>query len=85
MERRSSKSVLYYALSECLPYAGEDFATLAEEIIKDKPRPLSVLIDIDPELERLVMKMLSKSPADRPDARLVSLILRRLAEEPDQD
>jgi TolB-like protein/Flp pilus assembly protein TadD len=61
--------VLYAMLAGQPPFLGEDDRQLVEAIFYRQPEPLrSVRPEVPAELERLVERMLAKSPAERPES-----------------
>jgi serine/threonine protein kinase/Tol biopolymer transport system component len=59
--------VLYEMLAGSRPFrGGEDLTAVLRSILEDRPEPLGHLRpDVPPELERIVGRMLAKSPAER--------------------
>ncbi len=56
----------YELLAERLPFQGKTVTQLLLAHLQQQPPPLSQVVkDIDPELERTIMKALAKAPADR--------------------
>jgi serine/threonine-protein kinase len=65
-------------LHECLtgkvPYAGENYLALVQQILRnDAPRPSNVVAGIPKELDDIVVRALSKEPGDRFPSALVML------------
>lgn len=58
--------VLYELLTGRRPFSGDTHAELFDEILNREPRPLRIIDDSIPaDLERIVLRCLRKSPADR--------------------
>ncbi|MEZ4446479.1 MAG: protein kinase [Polyangiaceae bacterium] len=79
--------LLYEMVAGQLPFAGDNPLLVAVQQVRDEPPPPSRFrSDLHPALEALILQMLAKSPADRPQSalelrdRLVHL-LQSLAEE----
>lgn len=70
--------LLYEMLTGQTPFQGEDRVAVALKHLNDPPPPLHELNPrVPPGLERLVLRMLSKDPAQRPaDANEVARLLR---------
>lgn len=60
--------MLYDALAERLPFTGNDVECLAAKLGPPPPLPSTLHRDVDPELEALAMRLLSKDPQARPGA-----------------
>ncbi|HSZ81644.1 MAG TPA: serine/threonine protein kinase, partial [Polyangia bacterium] len=60
--------MLYQLYSGRLPFSGETFAEILAKQIVDTPEPPSKHAQIPAELDRLIMKCLSKDPAGRPQS-----------------
>lgn len=62
-------SVLYHALVGETPFRGSHFAATLISVAQDKPRPIQESVpDCPDELSSLVMRLLEKSPDDRPQS-----------------
>jgi serine/threonine protein kinase/predicted ATPase len=80
--------VLYELLTGTHPFGGRGHAATMTHIVERKPKPpRSLNADIPEPLSKLVLTMLGKTPASRPDARTVfdtlSHMRRRVAPRPD--
>lgn len=75
--------VMYVCLTGCPPFVGANKMATMDKHLSEKPLPLkeaSLGLDFAPELEALVMKLLSKKPEDRyQSADQVRLELLRIA------
>jgi serine/threonine-protein kinase len=63
--------ILYEMIAGELPFDGENAESLLRKHIKSRPTPLSEILGtgaVSPDLERLVMRCLEKSPRSRPDS-----------------
>ena len=60
--------MLYQLYSGRLPFQGETFAEILAKQIVDTPEPPSKHAQIPPELDKLIMRCLSKDPAGRPQS-----------------
>jgi serine/threonine protein kinase len=60
--------MLYQLYSGRLPFQGETFAEILAKQIIDTPEPPSKYAQIPAELDKLIMKCLSKDPAGRPQS-----------------
>jgi len=71
-------AIAYECLTGQVPFQSETIYGLLAAIVNDEPPPPSSLVgDLEPELERIVMRALSKRPEDRyPDARALALALQ---------
>jgi eukaryotic-like serine/threonine-protein kinase len=58
--------MLYQLYSGRLPFSGETFAEILAKQIIDTPPPPSKYASVPPELDKLIMRCLSKDPAGRP-------------------
>jgi len=87
-----SGKVDLYALGCCLfemltgrvPFAGENFAQLFEQHLRQTPPRVSSLVpDCPPELDKVVNDLLAKNPEHRPfNARQVQAVMIQLGEQP---
>jgi serine/threonine-protein kinase len=67
-DQYSLATIAYYLLSSCLPYAGRSQRELFTQLLSQPPIPLSTArkgLSIDPGVETVVMRGLSRNPADR--------------------
>ena len=60
--------MLYQLYSGRLPFQGETFAEILAKQIVDTPEPPSKHAQIPPELDKVIMRCLSKDPAGRPQS-----------------
>jgi serine/threonine protein kinase len=63
--------ILYEMIAGALPFDGENAESLLRKHVKSRPVPLSEILGagaVSPDLERLVMQCLEKSPRSRPDS-----------------
>ena len=58
--------ILYELLSGCLPHPGPDMRTIIFHLISQPPEPLVTYGGIPAALNRLISKLLSSEPGDRP-------------------
>ncbi len=73
--------VLYELLTSRLPFSGENALTVAVAKREHRPTPPSVVVDLPPGLERVVLSAIKADPRDRPpDAASVAAALRPFAE-----
>ena len=73
--------VLYLCLSGRLPYVSDSARSwLAAHALSAPIALLSVAPDVEPEMARLVMRCLAKSPADRPSAAEIAAFLTAVAD-----
>jgi serine/threonine protein kinase/Tol biopolymer transport system component len=79
--------VLYEMCSGCRPFDGDSDADVLVALLSQQPEPLSTLVgDLPPELERIVVKALKKSPDERfQGARELYLDLKALSRVLDSD
>lgn len=64
------------------PYQGDNFAQIFEQHLHAQPPNVSQFCDCPPRLERLLARLLAKSPEDRPfNARTVQGVLTELLDE----
>lgn len=69
--------VLYECLAGMPPFVGQNIASLIAKVLTTAPAPIAAQVpDVPPALAALVMRLLAKSPADRPSsaAELVELL-----------
>lgn len=70
--------ILYQMLTGTPPFVGKNHELMEAHILEDPTPPSKKVRGIKPWLDKLVMKMLSKSPEDRPiDAREVIEVLEK--------
>jgi eukaryotic-like serine/threonine-protein kinase len=76
--------VLYELLTGKVPFDGESVLSVALKHVSEKPAsPSSRSIDVDPDLEAICLRAMSKKPADRyQDAREMRLALQSVASKP---
>ncbi|MCK9461379.1 MAG: serine/threonine protein kinase [Proteobacteria bacterium] len=61
--------ILYEMIAGLLPFDGDDPQAILRKHVKSRPTPLHELgVAVAPDLERLVMRCLEKSPRSRPDS-----------------
>jgi hypothetical protein len=58
--------ILYEALTGQLPFQGSMQAVMAQKLVRLPAAPSSLLYDIPPDLEQLVMELLARRPEERP-------------------
>lgn len=72
--------VAYQLLSRKLPLEGDSPNELIDAVVNSPPAPLSRHVKVEPWLDRLVMRLLEKSPENRPpSARVVQAELREIS------
>jgi serine/threonine-protein kinase len=67
-DQYSLATIAYYLLSGCLPYLGKSQRELFTQLLSQPPIPLGSArkgIAVDPGVETVVMRGLSRNPADR--------------------
>jgi serine/threonine-protein kinase len=67
-DQYSLATIAYYLLSGCLPYLGKSQRELFTQLLSQPPIPLASArkgIAVDPGVETVVMRGLSRNPADR--------------------
>lgn len=73
--------MLYQMITGCLPFQGTTFQMIHAHVYETPPAP-STLVNICPDLERVIMTALAKDPADRfPDGRTMARELLALYEQ----
>jgi serine/threonine-protein kinase len=58
--------VMYESVTGQPPFTGSTLIELLNHHLNDPPPPLAGILDIDPALDKLIMRLLAKEPADRP-------------------
>lgn len=75
-------AVLYEMLTGHYAFDGGSLPSIVYRVINESPAPVATFRPrLPPELSALLMRMLSKNPDDRPDARSVANDLHALAEQ----
>jgi serine/threonine-protein kinase len=67
-DQYSLATIAYYLLSGCLPYTGKTQRELFSQLLSQPPVPLNSArkgIQVDPGVEAVVMRALSRDPGDR--------------------
>lgn len=67
-DQYSLATIAYYLLSGCLPYTGKSQREMFTQLLSQPPIPLLASrkgLDVSPAVEAVVMKGLSRNPADR--------------------
>ncbi len=57
--------ILYELLTGRCPYLGTAVNVMAQIVYKEPPRPLELVLSLDPEIEAICLKAMGKKPADR--------------------
>ena len=85
-DQYSLATIAYYLLSGCLPYSGRSQRELFTQLLSQPPIPLGVAkkgVVIDPGVEAVIMKGLSRNPVERyPDALIFAAALKASVESP---
>ena len=85
-DQYSLATIAYYLLSACLPYLGRSQRELFTQLLSQPPVALSQArknTPIDPGIEAVVMKGLSRNPSDRyPDVLAFAAALKAAVESP---
>ena len=85
-DQYSLATIAYYLLSGCLPYSGRSQRELFTQLLSQPPIPLGAAkkgVVIDPGVEAVIMKGLSRNPVERyPDALIFAAALKAAVESP---
>lgn len=72
--------ILYEMLTGRLPFRGRSRSSMASEILRSNPQPPSQFRrEVNPDLDRLVLRCLAQHPQDRPTALDLSVQLEEIA------
>jgi eukaryotic-like serine/threonine-protein kinase len=85
-DQYSLATIAYFLLSGCLPYTGKTQRELFSQLLSQPPVPLSTAkkgVAIEPAVESVVMRALSRNPSDRyPTVKAFAEALRTAIESP---